>query len=162
MSLLKKYSCPNCNKTLSGYSKKGIESFHTSVGIPLVICDKCQGDISMGHKPFSQMGFGRKSLEYIKTGLNILLKSIYIAVFVPFFLAMIVVGCESLTGVKPPNALTNLDSMYVISLWLIFLALIVIYKFRNYQQYYNWIEEQTNIGKQKITLEEFLDKYPDW
>jgi hypothetical protein len=52
--------------------------------------------------------------------------------------------------------------MYVISLWLLFLALIVIYKFRNYQQYYNWVEEQINVGKEKITLEEFLDKYPDW
>tara|TARA_R110002072_G_scaffold288899_1_gene455266 strand:+ start:1104 stop:1562 length:459 start_codon:yes stop_codon:yes gene_type:complete len=76
MSIKTKYSCGHCGRTISGYSKKGFQSLHTSIGIPKLKCVRCGNQIETGHKPFQDMSSAEKSWEIIKISFNILIYSV--------------------------------------------------------------------------------------
>jgi len=86
MSIKTKYSCGHCGRTISGYSKKGIQSLHTSIGIPKLKCVRCGNQIETGHKPFQDMSNAEKSWEIIKTSLNILIYSVIFGGLIGFLL----------------------------------------------------------------------------
>lgn len=149
MSIQTQYSCPNCGRSISAYSKKGITLLHSNIGIPFLKCAWCESLIKTGHSPFNRMNIFWKSVEILKITLTIIINTLLAGLLIGFMLGWLF--NEVFLEINEPI------NFYIISI----VALFAISK--SIFSYLTWSKRVT---KYVITEGEIISssayEHPDW
>jgi hypothetical protein len=149
MSIRIGYSCPRCGNEISSQSKKGFTSLHTSVGIPLLACSKCNALIKTNHKPLEQLSRFDQILEWVKISLNILIIALIFGGMIGAMLGM-AFNHFILKSTEPVN-------LYVVGLTIICLF---YFKLNTYKKWFKKTSEFVNGNGDTISSDKY--EHPDW
>lgn len=162
MSTRIKYSCPNCAHVISEYLKRGFPLLHTGIGVPTMVCTKCSYEIKTGLQPWSMMTKKKQIIEMFKTTLNVF---IICSIFGGLFLGggLFFIARKMDFHISIFDRTTEGGRFKEILFYLIMGTLLLgYYKYRDYNKYARWVEDQLRLNRKKIPADEFKDKYPDW